>query len=59
VICDSSTREPAKRVKVAELLEGDERYDAGRYIELLLRSGAGMLVPFGYDEEELRSLMGG
>jgi DNA polymerase elongation subunit (family B) len=58
VICNSSTKEPTKRVKVAELLEGDERYDAGKYIELLLRSGAGMLVPFGYDEEELRSLMG-
>jgi DNA polymerase elongation subunit (family B) len=57
VICDSSTKEPTKRVKVAELLEGDERYDVGKYIELLLRSGAGMLVPFGYDEEELRSLM--
>jgi DNA polymerase elongation subunit (family B) len=57
VICDSSTKEPEKRVKVAELLEGDEKYDAGKYIELLLRSGAGMLVPFGYDEEELRGLM--
>jgi DNA polymerase elongation subunit (family B) len=57
VICDSSTKEPEKRVKVAELLDGDEKYDAGKYIELLLRSGAGMLVPFGYDEEELRSLM--
>jgi DNA polymerase elongation subunit (family B) len=57
VICDSSTKDCTKRVKVAELLEGDEKYDAGKYIELLLRSGAGMLVPFGYDEEELRSLM--
>jgi DNA polymerase elongation subunit (family B) len=57
VICDSFTKECTKRVKVAELLEGDEKYDAGKYIELLLRSGAGMLVPFGYDEEELRSLM--
>jgi DNA polymerase elongation subunit (family B) len=57
IICDSSTKEPTKRVKVAELIEGDEKYDAGKYIELLLRSGAGMLVPFGYDEEELRTLM--
>jgi DNA polymerase elongation subunit (family B) len=57
VICDSSTKEPTKRVKVAELIEGNETYDAGKYIELLLRSGAGMLVPFGYDEEELRVLM--
>jgi DNA polymerase elongation subunit (family B) len=58
VICDSSTKDCTKRVKVAELLDGNEKYDAGKYIELLLRSGAGMLVPFGYDEEELRSLMG-
>jgi DNA polymerase elongation subunit (family B) len=57
VICDSSTKEPTKRVKVAELLEGDERYDAGKYIQLLLRAGEGMLSPFGYDENGLRELM--
>jgi DNA polymerase elongation subunit (family B) len=57
VICDSSTKEPTKRVKVAELLEGNERYDAAKYIELLLRAGEGMLSPFGYDENGLRELM--
>jgi hypothetical protein len=44
-------------VKVAELLEGNERYDAAKYIELLLRAGEGMLSPFGYDEDGLRELM--
>ncbi len=57
VISDSSTKEPTKRVKVAEFIEGNERYDAGRYIELLLRAGEGMLSPFGYDEYGLRELM--
>ena len=42
---------------MAELLEGNEKYDAGKYIELLLRSGEGMLSPFGYDEDGLRELM--
>ncbi|UCG68476.1 MAG: hypothetical protein JSV09_11770 [Thermoplasmata archaeon] len=57
VICDSSTKEPTKRVKIAEFIEGSERYDAGKYIELLLRVGENMLSPFGYDEESLRELM--
>lgn len=57
IICDSSTRECTKRVKVAELLGGDERYDAERYIELLLRAGEGLLSPFGYHETELREMM--
>ncbi|UCE37448.1 MAG: hypothetical protein JSW00_18655, partial [Thermoplasmata archaeon] len=57
VICDSSTKEPTKRVKVAELIQGDERYDTEKYITLLFRAGEGMLSPFGYDEDGLRELM--
>jgi len=57
VICDSSTKECTKRVKIAELIEGNERYDAGKYIELLLRAGESMLSPFGYNEENLRGLL--
>jgi DNA polymerase elongation subunit (family B) len=57
IICNSGTKECMKRVKVAELIEGNERYDAGKYIELLLRAGECMLAPFGYDEENLRELM--
>ncbi|MEE9151228.1 MAG: DNA polymerase domain-containing protein [Thermoplasmata archaeon] len=59
IICDSSTRECMKRVKIAEFIDGDERYDAQKYIELLLRAGEGMLSPFGYDEERLRERMRG
>ncbi len=57
IICDSSTRECTKRVKVAELIEGNEGYDAGKYITLLLRAGESMLAPFGYKEDGLRELM--
>jgi hypothetical protein len=46
-----------KRVKVAELIEGNEEYDVGKYQELLLRSGEALLAPFGYDCDTLRSLM--
>ncbi len=54
IICDSSTRDPMKRVKLAEFVDGDEDYDTGKYIELLLRAGETLLAPFGYDEEMLR-----
>jgi len=57
IICDSSTKECMKRVKIAELIEENERYDAGKYIELLLRGGECMLAPFGYNEENLKELM--
>jgi DNA polymerase elongation subunit (family B) len=56
VICDSTTKECTKRVKVADLLEGNESYDAEKYYELLLRAGEGLLSPFGYNEDKLRSL---
>ncbi|UCF07934.1 MAG: hypothetical protein JSW28_09895, partial [Thermoplasmata archaeon] len=57
IVCDSSTKEPAKRVKLADLIEGDEGYDIGRYTDLLLRAGETLLAPFGYDEESLRKMM--
>lgn len=59
IICDSSTRDCMKRVKIAELIDGEENYDIGRYHELLLRSGEALLSPFGYDCDTLRLYMAG
>ena len=55
VICDGASRDAARRVKVAELMDGGEGYDAGEYVSLLLRAGESLLSAFGYDEERLRA----
>jgi len=57
VICDSTTKDPGRRVRVAEMLDGDVNYDAGKYCDLLLRSGESILAPFGYTEERLKREM--
>lgn len=57
IVCDSSTKETEKRVKVAEFIDGNEAYDAEKYCTLLLRAGENLLAPFGYDEDRLRRLM--
>jgi DNA polymerase elongation subunit (family B) len=57
VICDSTTKDPSRRVRVAEMLGNDDIYDAGKYCDLLLRCGESILSPFGYTEEGLRREM--
>jgi DNA polymerase elongation subunit (family B) len=57
VICDSTTKDPGRRVKVAEMMDGHEPYDATKYCNLLLRSGETILAPFGYSEDTLRREM--
>jgi DNA polymerase elongation subunit (family B) len=57
IVCNSSTKEPEKRVKVAEFIDGDEAYDAEKYCTLLLRAGETLLAPFGYDEDRFRRIM--
>ena len=46
-----------QRVKLAEMLNGNERYDRQRYLEMLLRVGESILRPFGYTEAKLRELL--
>ena len=57
IVCDSSTKEPEKRVKVAEFIDGDEAYDAEKYCTLLLRAGETLLAPFGYNGDRFRRIM--
>ena len=43
-----------KRVKAAELINAETRFDAGKYVDMLILAGANILSPFGYTEEALK-----
>jgi DNA polymerase elongation subunit (family B) len=53
VILDRRSRSMRHRVRVAELLDGDERYDPGAYLELLAREAETLLAPLGVDRAAL------
>jgi DNA polymerase elongation subunit (family B) len=54
LITDAENRRASKRVKVAELVNVETRYDVRKYIAMLILAGANILSPFGYTEEELK-----
>lgn len=53
VLLDRRSRSWRTRVRAAELLTGDERYDAAAYLELLARAAETMFAPFGWTREGL------
>jgi DNA polymerase elongation subunit (family B) len=53
VLCDRRSRSFRHRVRVAELLRGDEPYDVDAYLELLARSAETLLAPLGVDRAGL------
>jgi DNA polymerase elongation subunit (family B) len=53
VVLDRSSRSWRERVRAAELLHGDERYDVGAYLELLAREAETLLAPLGVRREEV------
>jgi hypothetical protein len=55
LITDSKSRSSWQRVRAAPFLDGDERYDAERYVEFALRGAAELLSPFGWGFPELRA----
>jgi len=58
VVLDRRSRSFLHRVRPAELLEGNERYDADAYLELLARSAETLLAPLGVDRDALRTRWG-
>ncbi len=54
LITDSDNKRPIKRVKVAELVNVDTRFDVEKYVDMLIMAGANILSPFGYSEEQLK-----
>jgi DNA polymerase elongation subunit (family B) len=58
VVLDRRSRSWRERVRPAELLRGDERYDVGAYLELLAREAETLLAPLGVRREELLARWG-
>lgn len=54
LITDSRSGSSWQRVRAAPFLDGDERYDAERYVEFALRGAAELLSPFGWSFQALR-----
>ncbi len=57
-ILDRRSRSFRGRVRPAELVRGDERYDVGAYLELLAREAETLLAPFGVDRATLLARWG-
>ncbi|WP_019177491.1 DNA polymerase domain-containing protein [Methanomassiliicoccus luminyensis] len=55
LILDPGSRSSRDRVRAAPFLEGSERYDAERYVDLALRGAGELLSPFGWAFEDLRA----
>jgi len=54
LITDAENRRPSKRVRAAELVNAETRFDAEKYLDLLILAGADILSPFGYTEKLLK-----
>jgi len=54
LIIDAGNKRPIKRVKAAELVNAENRFDAEKYLDLLILAGADILSPFGYTEKLLK-----
>ncbi len=52
-LLDRKSRSFRARVRAAELLEGNERYDADAYVELIARDAETLLAPLGVDRTSL------
>ena len=54
LITDAENRRADKRVKAAELVNADTRFDTEKYVDMLIMAGANLVSPFGYTEEGLK-----
>jgi len=55
LIVDADNRSPNNRVRGAELLNGRQRFDVQKYLEMLLEAGETLFSVFGYDLERIRN----
>ncbi len=53
IILDRESKIASGKVRVWELMRGDEKYDRKVYYRYLLRCGESLLMPVGYDQEAL------
>ena len=54
LITDAENRRAGKRVKAAELVNAETRFDVEKYVDMLILAGANILSLFGYTEEALK-----
>ncbi len=54
LITDAENRRAGKRVKAAELVNAETRFDAQKYVNMLILAGANILSPFGHTEGALK-----
>ena len=54
LITDAENKRASRRVKAAELINAETRFDAEKYVDMLIVAGANILSPFGYTEEALK-----
>jgi len=54
LITDAENKRPSSRVKIAELVNDNTRFDTEKYVDMLIMAGANILSPFRYTEEELK-----
>jgi DNA polymerase elongation subunit (family B) len=55
LIVDADNRSPNNRVRATELLNGRQRFDVQKYLEMLLEAGETLFSIFGYDLEKIRN----
>jgi DNA polymerase-2 len=53
IITNYTAKSQSERTRPVELLDANTKYDADRYVELLLRGALAILQPFGVDDEAL------
>jgi len=53
VILNRAAKTAKGKVRVKELMRGDEEYDRKVYYRYLLRCGESLLLPMGYDQDAL------
>jgi DNA polymerase elongation subunit (family B) len=58
VVLNHTSRDPNMRVRVLELMDGNEKYDKAEYVKYLYRIADSLLRPFGYTEERLKDVLG-
>ncbi len=54
LITDADNKRASRRVKAAELIDAETRFDAEKYVNMLILAGANILSPFTYNEERLK-----
>ena len=55
LITDAENKRSNSRVKVAELVNDDTRFDVEKYVDMLIMAGVNILGPFGCTEEGLKA----